>query len=387
MPEIKIKVVHIHTDYKFVYNTSSFFEGSYYDNQIVIIQNNEPYYGKFKDKAILFTTKKRDIKKLINICKNSDLVVLYDLNPIKVRIVLSLPKEIKIAWRFFGYELYQRRKDIFVSEKSIQFNTKPRKIYKQQILSLVKQIYRLARFSLQPKSLFFKAIARINYMLVLSTEEYKLLNIYWPDLPEFIQLPHRYFDESLTPPSLGIKMKHEKPVIVIGNSRSWYNNHIDLIEMIDRMPYKQNYQFIFLFNYGPEGYYARVVRERVKGKPYYKLIDEFIPPEEFEVFYQKISALVINGYRQMAGANIFMAMEKGVKVYLNDKNVFMQWLKNEGLTVFSINDFEKDLQGGNIQFDMETARKSIEQLKAFSKRYTKEDFQNELYHKLTNSMK
>jgi len=376
MNKKKLKAIHIHTDYKFV-NDSYLFDGELFENEIIIFQNKEPFNGSFKHKPILLNYRIRDIKKAIKICKNSDLVVLYDLNMIKCLIALALPDKVKVAWRFFGYELYRRKIELFLSEKSFKFiQQRKKKIYYPLL-----KIYHYLNY----KYIFDKAVKRINYMLVLSNEEYSFLKNNWENLPEFIQLPHIFFEETLSIPDTKQKGTNTPPTIVIGNSRNSYNNHLDVIELIDNNPAKSNYNFTFLFNYGPTGQYYKEVKKRVQNKPYFNLLEDFIPLEEFNEFYQNISALVINSYRQMAAANIFLALRNGVKVYLNDKNVFMQWLKNEGFIVFSFADFDKDLKDGNIQLDYETAEKNLEKLKQFSKKYTNEDFQKVIYDKIVNN--
>lgn len=376
----KLKAIHIHTDYKFV-NSSYLFEGEFFENETIIFQKNEPFKGNFKHKPILLKTNIRDIKKAIRICKNSDLVVLYDLDTIKCRIALALPDNVKVAWRFFGYELYKRKKELFLSEKSLKYDADKKKKSNNPLL----KIYLYIKYKENIKLIFDKAVKRINYMLVLCNEEYTFLKDHWKTLPEFIQLPRRFYEKPLRIPNTTQKGKNTPPIIVVGNNRSSYNNHLDVIELIDNSPAKSNYNFKLLFNYGPTGQYYQEVKNQVQNKPYINLIEDFIPPEEFNDFYKNISALVINGYRQMAAANISLALRNGAKVYLNDKNVYMQWMRNEGIAVFSIADFDKDLKDGNIQLDHETAKKNLEQLKQFSRKYTKEDFQKILYNKICNN--
>ncbi len=378
----KKKVIHIHTDYKFI-NNSNFFDGDLFDNRIIIIQNSEPYTGPFKDKSLLFSTTSEDLKRIINICKEADLVVLYDLNTIKCRITLALPSSIKIAWRFFGYELYGRQKDNFVSEKTLQFVFQEKQqILLDQILKPIKKLYAILKFGGTRDNLFYKAMNRINYMLVLCFEEYDFLSNFWSQLPEFVQLPFPYYLNDSRLPDFYEKTVIGKPMIVLGNNRSLYNNHLDLIELVDRKPNKNQYIFTLLFSYGPQNEYTMAVKEAVIGKKYYTLIEDFVSPEKFETFHHSITALVINSYRQMAGANVRMALRNGSKVYLNKKNIYFKWLRNEGFKVFTIEDFDSDLTNNNIKADKTLAEYNVNQLVNISKKYTKEDFQQKLYQKI-----
>ena len=279
MNKKKLKAIHIHTDYKFV-NDSYLFDGELFENETIIFQNKEPFNGSFKHKPILLNNSIRDIKKAIEICKNSDLVVLYDLNTIKCHIALALPDKVKVAWRFFGYELYGRKTELFLSENSLKYNLQQKK----RINNLLCKIYYYLKYKDNPNNIFDKAVKRINYMLVLSNEEYSFLKNHWKTLPDFIQLPHIFFEETLRIPNTKKKEKNTPATIVIGNNRSSYNNHLDVIELIDNNPAKTNYNFTLLFNYGSTGQYYQEVKNRVQNKPYFNLIEDFIPPEESPSF-------------------------------------------------------------------------------------------------------
>jgi len=92
--------------------------------------------------------------------------------------------------------------------------------------------------------------------------------------------------------------------------------------------------------------------------------------------------LVINSYRQMAGNNIFTALGNGVKVYLNRRNVFYTWMKNEGFMIYTIEDFDADLQNNNLRLTDEITKYHVSQLEKFANKYTIEDFQKEIYNRV-----
>ena len=98
-----------------------------------------------------------------------------------------------------------------------------------------------------------------------------------------------------------------------------------------------------------------------------------------------LSAAVFNAYRQMAMANIFTALQNGVKVYLNNKNITMQWLLNEGFIIYSIDDFAQDLENGNIVLTEDAAKQNSERLHKMVETYTFEDFQNKLVTLINSS--
>ena len=372
----KIKVVHIHTDRKFLFDTKNF-EGNYFDNIIIFI--GQEANRESLDKHIFFVEKAvNKIPEILKLCQSTDMVVLYDLDSFKQRLVLKFPDTVKIAWRFFGYELYAKRPDLYKSKLSRKYDKVP---LKKNMKKNLYPMYSLLTDRATPSQKFNRTIQRIDFFLVLSEEEYKALKVFWPKLPKFIKLPHFLFNREQLNVDYN-KKEQDKPIVILGNNRSAYNNHLDLIDLIEKYENKQNYAFTLFFNYGQHQNYAQEVLKRVQDKKHYTLVNTFLEKEEFMGYYQRATALVINGYRQMAGANIRIALECGLKLYLNEKNVEKKFLEKEGFIVHSIQDFEQDLQTNNIRLNKEEAMCNTQNYTRFKNNYTKEDFQKKIFKNL-----
>lgn len=374
----KLKTVHIHTDYKFVQGSQRFF-GKFFDNSLVIFIDDVSYNGPYQDSAIYYN--ENDLDKVIEHCKGADLVVLYNLDVLKSQIAVELPNHVKIIWRFFGNEFYKRMKLEVLSEKSRSTLLQGQKwSFKESVKYILRPLYHKIKYGDKINNLFYRAMCRIDYMLVFSKKEYKYLSQYWEPLPECILLPIITGNFNYKCPKIDLRNKCNE--IVLGNSRNIFNNHLDIIEMIESSTEKENYKFLLLFNYGSEGAYADAVRETVCGKKYFQLIEKYIPSNEFKSFYKNVSALIINGYRQMAMGSIFLALKNGVKIYLNRKNVMMDWLLGEGIQVFSVKNLASDLENGNIKLHDEIAYHNLEGLYKLYKNYTEEEFQEKIYNKV-----
>lgn len=364
----KIEAVHIHTDFKFVGMTERF-EGEFFHNTVIVINNSNSFSGPFSENALIFA--KSSVHEIVAFCKNADLVVLYDLDILKMRIAMKLPLEVQVAWRFFGYELYGRHSDLFKSSLSRKFD---RTSFYKRARKKFGEFYYLLKTGSSKSRRLKNSFRRINYFLGLSFEEYQSLQSLWPDLPNFVKLPHFHAQRQSKTEIFGQKSE-KSPLIIIGNNRSSYNNHLDIIDIINSHDSKINYNFNLLFNYGEIEHYAREVLKRVREKDHFSLEQKFLSMDDFEEYYNNASALVINGYRQMAGFNIRMALEKGLKVYLNNKNVHKKFLENHGFRIFSIEDFENDLKHENLDFDIEVAKHNLLNFIRFTEMYTQEDFQ------------
>ncbi|SFT62961.1 hypothetical protein SAMN05216474_1421 [Lishizhenia tianjinensis] len=367
----KLKVLHIHTDKKFV-GAYLNFEGDNFSNKSIIISENNTL-----ELPNIQIFSKFDLDEIVKLCNQFDVVVLYNLDVVKSKIALKISTDIKIIWRFFGTELYSLKYLSYISKEGfLKGHT-----FKQKVKSKLKEYRFLQSFNSlinrkeNPYRLFFKAIERINFILVISKEEYGYLKSVWPTIPAFIKAPPVSYSKEVEAINYEEKNAQNKPRIIVGNSRSKYNNHLDILNIIEKYSTKHNYNFKLFFSYGKEDIYSQRITKEVSNKPYFELITDFLSKEDFNSTYNGSSALVINSFRQLAGANIILALEKGLKVYLNDKNIHKNWLINEGFKIFSIAEFEEDLKNNKLFYDEETAKHNNQNLKTFINRYTKEDFQ------------
>jgi hypothetical protein len=358
-----IKTIHIYSGHTFIRNSDRF-EGNFFDNTIVIFSEKTKEYKPGKN-IIQLKGSKKDIEDVIDICKNAELVIFYDLDRVKIKIALNLPEHIKIGWRFFGHELYDRQRLLYLSKRTRR--TLGAKLIFEKI------------WENKNKTQFSQALKRINFFLGISETEYRFLTENWGKLPQFIQLSIIFANRNSIPPDFSLKKDEASPLIIVGNSKSLYNNHIDIIKLIIQETNRRDFNFSLLFNYGLEKYYTKKIRKLTRGKSYFHLIEKFMSLDEFNSLYERASALVINSYRQMAMGNIFTAFKKGVKVYLNEKNLMLHWLREEGFKVYNIKKFQEDLQNNKLSLTQGTAQHNFDQLKKLSEKYSDEKFQEVLY--------
>lgn len=376
---MRFRIVHIHSDFKFL-NDIYRYECEYFENLMIIIGEKSDNNKKYHNTALFFSPTKKSLGKIIEICKDANLIVLNDLTQFGCKIVLALPQDIKIAWRFFGHELYGKKKKQFLSEKTKQIwqsgFSKFFLLFKKKVAILFKNAMAHQYYKKQD---FGSAVQRIDLFFGLFEDEYLFLKTFWPDLPLFLRLSiglNKVNSENTLHP--------KKPLIILGNSRNNFNNHADIIDIVESLPHPKDISFKLLFNYGVESPYAEEIRLRARKIPTIDIVSDFMSAEAFEDLYKNASALVLNAYRQMALGNILAAFRNGVKVYLNEKNITMQWLLKEGFFVFPITSLANDIERNNFKLTPAEIENNIAQLTKLMNSYTKEDFQNELYERVKN---
>lgn len=357
------KVIHIHKDHKFIEDSSKF-EGDLFENQLIILDSKNQYNKAYHNKAFFFEQNESVIDQILQRVNQADILVIYNLDLFKSIIINKAKKDILIIWRFFGSELYARKLNLVLSDKSQSFVSK--KLLRWKI-----KLY-LPFFFYAEKS-FRKAMKRVDLMACIYEEEYKYLSMQWSYLPQFIQLPLVVFSSFVKDDSQNYYPKENK--LVIGNSRSIYNNHLEILEIIETSNPLENIQIIMPFNYGAEQEYTESVRAKAKSLSNITILEDFLPPKEYGNFFNSVAAIVNNSYRQFALGNIFAAIESGVKIYLNTNSPTYSWLTKEGYIIFSIENLSEDLKNGNIKLTQNQAKHNLYCLKDQKLRNNKADFQ------------
>lgn len=342
-----MKILHIHTNSKFL-TVRDFYE---FDS----VQNDNLFIGvSLMHKWIDFRVKSSvsGLKKAIKIANDYDLILLHDLDYAKAYIANRVNRDIPVIWRFFGYELYRGLPHLMFTEKTKALmeieNANPS--FFKKIKTLLSKVNSSTK-KVDNRKEYEKAYKRIDYFHCLSEAEYDFLNQNF-DLPEFLQIPYQLNIELEYNPKGGNK-------ILIGNNRSPYNNHFDILDIVKNYPEVEKYSFL---NYGPKNHYYQELIKAIEGIENYTAITKFLSLKEFEKFYDEIDAFVLNGHRQMATGNIAAAFQYGVKIYLSKHNAYYSLLKDNDFLVFDVDDLDEDLKNKNITLTKEQARQNIEAL-------------------------
>ena len=371
------KIFHIHTDSKFI-NDSSNLDFKNYNNTIVYIGNCIEIKNQTSYPVVCISNSLNVVNKVSKICREAQIVVLYDLSAEKIALANKLPEDVKILWRFFGHELYGRKQKYFLSTQTIN-------LLNHQKINLIRKLkisfaFRLKRFMqkivLKHNYNFEQAINRIDVFLGLFEEEYELLNTCFKGLPEFVQIP--IFKSEI---NLDLKENTQyKNKLIIGNSRNIYNNHVEILEITQK---HKNLNFILPFSYGSKSFYSATVYKIAK-KQCVKVISDFMPYEAYINLFKESTAIVLNSYRQMAVGNILIAIKNGMKLYLNTRNIVYKILKDHNFYIFTIDDFEQDLGLKNTRLSDAEVTHNIKVYNSLCKEYTIQDFKNKLEEKLCN---
>lgn len=336
-------VLHVFSDDKFFDNISNFFDA------IPNLENRYIYYTPDKDYKFIFI---KEIKKLkvVNAFKlykeeftRSDVDVIYfhSLSPQWYKYFSFIPKTKKIIWWSWGYDIY--------NPLGLCLPLVPLNLYKpltsKYVLSLPKSFHYYSRkiyFSLRylyDYNLRRKAISRINFFSPVVSIEYDLIKqqcSYFKAEPFMLmigpgttEIPDFSYHQSIGN-------------ILVGNSLTFTNNHLDIFEKLKSLQLSSQSKYIVPINYGTD------FSDKAKFKKMSNLdeqaiwLEKFIPHREYLDIIQSCSHAIFGVIRQQALGNIYLCIIRGVKIFLYKNSIVYQHLTKAGYKVFAIEDITSE---------------------------------------------
>lgn len=378
-------IVHIATDEKFIDAAHDIYERAFPGkNNFLILRKNHNSEIRYLSKEIVYnfiTTDSKYIEKIEELTKETHLIVFHGMTYHQALLAHNLSKQNKkFVWTVFGTEVYDNQqifKKASIGEKTYKefvFNMK--KWVKDQFRPFY---YLIRKGRKEPKKVIKDSFSKMDYTGILYKEEldnYQRLGIVNPEIKH---IRFTYYP-------LGTIIKRDSGFvnssnILLGNSASYTNNHLEAFEILERLNL-ENHNIITTLSYGNQEY-AKQITELGKKKfgEKFKPLTEFLPLSEYQKILQSCGIVIMNHYRQQAVGNVMNALHLGAKVYLSNRNTLYHYLKRIGC---HINCIEEDLVPENTAvFELLRKDQMFENREILKEELSMERVVNELQQKLT----
>jgi hypothetical protein len=125
--------------------------------------------------------------------------------------------------------------------------------------------------------------------------------------------------------------------ILIGNSASWTNNHLDIFALLQRILPQNQFKLVTPLSYGSSEVRQLVITvgQARFGKDFVPLND-YLPLAQYWRLIQSCGYIIMNHLRQQAYGNIAMGLYIGAKVFLDERNPLYTYLVGEGYHLSTI---------------------------------------------------
>lgn len=337
--------LHLCFDGNFISDSYFVFE-KYYPNSNLFLIGKELYKCKLikcKDNFTYMDFENPDYRIIDDVCrtKNVDRLVLHGMSSTYIGLTkyLSINKNLKIYWLFWGYELYislaQMGKYSLIDGYSIfspisyiapgRYNVFLRRCLGKKV------IYEY----------FQEMLPYIDYFCFWNYEDYKLLKLNFN-----VDIQYKFFAYNAGY-KLGFDELYERNLehterrsILINHQASLTGNHLTIMNRINAIDCNNQYKKICPLSYG-----SKYIRKIVLKKGTDLFLDKFfpvldyMPSDEYFDLITSVGVAFIGAKRQEASGNIINLLGNGVKVFLREDNNLLRYYRDKGFIVFS---FDKD---------------------------------------------
>lgn len=179
-----------------------------------------------------------------------------------------------------------------------------------------------------------RSFRRFDYVLTYLDEDAELLHE--QRLTRAQHLPFCYFSLERTIGNQLLGTRCASNDILLGNSASLTNNHLDAFEILQKLNLSGR-RLVCPLSYGDDAY-GRIIADagrRTFGDAFVPLMD-YLPIKEYNSILTNCSVVVMNHLRQQAMGNIITALWLGAKVYLNETTTVWGCLRRIGIRAYSI---------------------------------------------------
>lgn len=342
---LKLKIIHIVQDEKFSEGViSTWNRENRFTNRVVFL-NKPTYRCKFLKNisSIEFVWRRTAIIDLLQ--GDYDVLFFHSLPSGLWKYFKWIPKNKTVVWWAWGYDIYSKQRGC---EPLIQLQ-----LYKEQSARIIKKqswkSMAIEHLKSMAGDLYYnhvreRVLGRIDYFLSPVELEKELIS---KEHPVF-----RPKDFSLQFNNREFRMIEKKDLgIVLGNSSSLSNNHLDILQSLEKIGVK-GHRVVIPLSYGDMDYKELVKRELSKGKFMHNneciLLEHYLTKEEYYQITDSCSFLISGAIRQQALGNIKHAFLTGKKVFMYSNSVLFSFFKSKGFHVYELEnvckeDFMKEL--------------------------------------------
>jgi dTDP-N-acetylfucosamine:lipid II N-acetylfucosaminyltransferase len=317
MPK-KVKILHIIDDEKFIKYCEETF--------------------KLEGITNIYLTSSEFNKKACN--KGIDLLILHYLS-LEKATVINENIETPVIWFFWGNDGFLLGK---FSRSFLQFKT--RALYlklgfnrniKEGLKRGLKTLFPLISDHLHYNKQIIRAFEKIDLIVPVMPGDYDLLaNKYNIKSPMFHL---NYVNPSLNENVRELNSNDRN--ILLGNSASYSNNHIEMIDILAQQNLKDR-RVIIPLSYGDKQYALYIEKYAVKVlKEKALCLMDFIPLNDYMKILKKCDIVIMNHKRQQAVGNIVPLLIQGSHIYLNEESSLYIYLKNKNFHISKINEYQE----------------------------------------------
>lgn len=330
-----LKIAHLAVDEKFIDHAIKAFESEAPGSNDLYVLSKAPL-KLVKSKAEIVSRFQAISGALATKLSEYDLIIIHSLNPAWFRTIKNIPIGKTLVWLGWGYDYYdiikKSKEDLLLPlTQSALKHTKKRSTARKAKEKIIKLI-RPTKESIIERIEIFAPVLPIEYELVQNGSVAQ-------KFPQQAIWNYGNLEDDMVKGFLNEKSEGDS--ILVGNSASAENNHIDAFSLLSKMRVTERKIYSPL-SYGDPEYRQLILNEGEKHfeKKFVPLID-FMLISEYVKTLKACGFVVMNHLRQQAVGNIVIMLYLGAKVFLRAECPTFAFLKMQGAVIFTVQELEK----------------------------------------------
>ncbi|MGN8225762.1 TDP-N-acetylfucosamine:lipid II N-acetylfucosaminyltransferase [Gracilimonas sp. BCB1] len=276
----------------------------------------------------------------------AEVIFAHFLNEHIASFINNLDEPKKIVWFCWGQDLYDlgRFRNDFLLQKTRKAYYKTGLTNLNQLKNILQKA--LGRFNdfLPPNRSVLKAIQKAHVIVPVVQGDYDNLKAKYPIDAEVFNVNYVnnvFFKQP------EVDSTQPRKNILVGNSASFTNNHIEAIDLLSNFSLNDLSVYIPL-TYGKEKY-AQLIKEYAFKKLHdqAQIIENRLPLDDYMSIFSNCRSVIMNHCRQQAMGNILLAFWFETTLFLNPKADHYKDLSQKGFKILNVSDFNPELELSN----------------------------------------
>lgn len=346
----KLKWIHFVIDDKFISDSIKCFVSAQLTiNRFVYATDSTAPYNYLKPNEVEKISLKEARALVVN--DNIDVICLHSFFALPPSIINVINKNICVIWFAWGADLYSNPKPtgpfLDIGNRFLPRTERCLKNLNRSPLRLLKSVavklMRRTSSTTATKDEIYQAVNRVDFFSGVFPNEYEMMK---NSLTSFRakQIVHNYIHpEEFKLKDLQTPLQRNGNNILLGNSGTYYINHIDLMHML-KGKIADDISLISPLSYQGSPTYIKSVIDAGKSLfgNQFKPLKGYLPFEEYNKIMNSCDTLILGQKQQAATCNCLTAMWNGLKLYLPENSMNYIFYKSLGLKIFSVEKYKKN---------------------------------------------
>lgn len=331
-------ILHVINDSLFIARGLSHFNKAYPNKPrtLLVTKSRTLKYLQFEPDVKLLRLRELFSARALKEIRSADAIILHSSKNVGFLVSLLAKKTTKILWIGYGFDYYN-----LLAKRGYEFyGLETKALYDKQHTKKLDVSLKHRIHVLIDSFIMKSAFRRIDFFSPVIREDYDLFKEYFPKI-RMTYVPWSYGD-SLENSVYSDSLPTPGPNILIGNSASYTNNHLEVFSLLRNVDLRGR-KLIVPLSYGDKEYRDHIITigRNLFGDSFMPLVD-FMPIDAYYSLIKSCSIVFMNHYRQQATCNITAMIAFGAKLYLSKKNPYYMNCINRDLKICAIEELTSD---------------------------------------------